>query len=256
MKLRVLVCLVLCMVLAACSASKARNTGSNDPYGSLSESEVYVQKGVQYMEAGNYQVALQDLTRATELDGRNSEAYNALAVLYQRLDQPADAEQQFKKALSANSDNFGVRNNYGRFLCAQGQYAEAMSQFQTVIGSKLYNSPWIALTNAGLCARSAGKKADAEQYLRQALEYDSRFPPALLEMAELSRETGQHMSARAFLERYHAVAAPDPRSLWVGMETEAALGNFRTAKEYAKTLRTRFPGSKEAVQAKRYATVD
>jgi len=256
MKLRVLLGPILCVALAACGAPKTHGARANDPYGSLSESEIYVRKGIQYMEAGNYEVALQDLTRAVELDGGNSEAYNALAVLYQRLDQPADAERQFRKALSADSDSFGVRNNYGRFLCAQGRYAEAMDQFREVVGSKLYTSPWIALTNAGICARSAGQKAEAERYLRQALEYDPRFPPALIEMAELSRETGQDMSARAFLERYHAVAEPDPRSLWVGVETEAALGNYQAAGDYAKTLRSKFPDSKEAVQAKRYLSVD
>lgn len=252
MKLRVLICPVLCAALAACGASKTRTIRANDPYGALSESEIYVQKGVQYMEAGNYEIALQDLMRATELDGRNSEAFNALAVLYQKLDQPADAERQFRKALSANSDNFGARNNYGRFLCARGQYEEAMSQFREVIGSKLYGSPWIALTNAGLCARSAGKAAEAEQYLRKALEHDSRFAPALIEMAELSLETGQQMSARAFLERYHVSAGQSPRSLWIGVETEAALGNLQGAREYARTLRERFPDTKEAAQARRY----
>jgi type IV pilus assembly protein PilF len=131
-----------------------------------------------------------------------------------------------------------------------------MSQFREVIGSKLYNSPWIALTNAGICARSAGQKGEAEQYLRQALEYDPRFAPALIELAELSRETGQNMSARAFLERYHAVVEPNARSLWVGVECEAALGNFQAARDYAKTLRSKFPGTKEAIQAKRYVLVD
>lgn len=256
MKLRMLVAPLVCTALVACTAWKTHKSRTNDPYSSLSQSDIYVQKGIQYMEAGNYEVALQDLTKAAELDGGNSEAYNALAVLYQRLDQPADAERQFKKALSVNPDNFGARNNYGRFLCSHGRYADAMSQFREVIGSKLYNSPWIALTNAGICARSAGQKGEAEEYLRKALDYDPRFAPALIEMAELSRETGQNMSARAFLERYHAVAEPDPRSLWVGVEAEAALGNFQGARDYARTLRSRFPNSKEAAQARRYASVD
>ncbi|BBA35155.1 putative type IV pilus biogenesis protein PilF [Methylocaldum marinum] len=256
MKWRVLVGAVVCVTLAACGASKKSATRTNDPYGSLSQSDIYLRMGIQYMEAGNYDTALQDLIKATELDEGNSEAYNALAVLYQRLDQPADAERQFKKALSANSENFGVRNNYGRFLCEHGRHDEAMDQFRKVIASKAYHSPWVALTNAGICARSAGRKGEAEEYLRKALEYDPRFAPALIEMAELSRASGENLSARAFLERYHAVAAPNPRSLLVGVEAEAALGNFRAAKDYATTLRVKFSHTKEAMQAKRFLPVD
>lgn len=97
MKLRMLVGPLVCTALVACAELKTHKSRANDPYSSLSQSDIYVQKGIQYMEAGNYEVALQDLMKATELDGENSEAYNALAVLYQRLDQPADAERRFKR---------------------------------------------------------------------------------------------------------------------------------------------------------------
>jgi type IV pilus assembly protein PilF len=252
MKLRVLGATGLCCIaVAGCSPSLTRPTRANDPYGTLSASEVYLQKGVQYMEAGNYEVALQDLKRAIELDRRNSEAYNAIAVLYQRLEQPREADANFRKAVSANAENFGARNNYGRFLCTQGKYAEGLEQFQKVIDSRLYNLPWVALTNAGLCARAGGKRAEAEQYLRKALEYQPGFPPALLEMARLSREGGQYLSARAFLERFQGATDPTPESLWLGIEIETALGNSDTAAKYARTLLESFPETREALQAKR-----
>jgi len=217
----------------------------------LSPSQVYVQKGVQYMEAGNYEIALRDLEHAASLDRNNPEAYNALAVLQQRLDNPAAAQVNFEKAVSIEPDNFSVRNNFGRFLCGQGKYNEAMDQFQRVIASRLYNYPWIPLTNAGLCARGAGHDADAEQYLRRALELQPRFAPALLEMAKLSRETRQFMSARAFLQRLHEIQPPSPESLWLAVEVELAMGESDLAQEYAGRLVQRFPDSKEAVLARR-----
>jgi type IV pilus assembly protein PilF len=241
MRIRVFVLLGMAAVLAACSSSPAREeepSRANDPLSELSAAQVYIEKGVHYMDEGLYDVALKDLTRAVELDSDNSEAYNALGVLYQRLDDASHADASFKKALSLKSDNFGARNNYGRFLCSQGRTAEAFDQFQKVIGTKLYNQPWIPLTNAGVCANSAGKRTDAEAYLRQALEVEPNFPPALLEMAKLSRETGQYMSARAFLQRYFAAAGPSPESLQLGIEIESTLGNTQAAGEYAQTLRS------------------
>ncbi len=243
----------LVMVNAACSylSPSQEHPRPNDPYSELSASQVFVEKGVRYMENGHYDVALRDLQRAVELDDGNSEAHNALGVLYQRVDDFDKADASFRKALSVKPDNYGARNNYGRFLCSLHKYAEAFDEFEKVIGNKLYNQPWIPLTNAGVCARSAGKMADAERYLRQALDAQPNFPPALLEMARLSRETGQYLSARAFLQRYFSVVEPTPEALLLGIEIETALGNGETAEEYRATLRDRFPVSKEAVQARR-----
>lgn len=228
-----------------------RDHRANDPYGQLTASEVYVQKGVRYMEAGNYEQALRDMQRAVDLDDDNSDAYNALAVLYQRLDRPDDAQENFRRALRIKSENYGARNNFGRFLCAQGKYNEGMEQFRSVIGSKLYEQQWMPLTNAGVCAHSAGRNAEAEQFLRQALSLNPGFPPALFELAKLSLETGQAMSARGFLERYHAAIGPTSESLMLGVDIERALGNSQGAESYARTLNQSFPDSVEAAQARR-----
>lgn len=221
------------------------------PFAALSSSQIYVEKGIKYMDAGSYDVALSDFKRAAELDANNTEAYNALGVLYQRLGDLEKSETSFKKALSVQTDNFGARNNYGRLLCERGKYADAFEQFDKVINTKLYNQPWIPLTNAGVCAHGAGKRAEAENYLRKALEAEPGFPPALLEMAKLSHETGQQMSARAFLQRYLDAAQPTPEALMLGIEIESRLGNDEGVQDYAKTLRAQFPDSKEAVLARR-----
>jgi type IV pilus assembly protein PilF len=228
--------------VAACSSSPpAENdkpSRANDPMSDLSASQVFTQKGVRYMESGLYDVALKDLEKAVELDDDNSEAYNALGVLYERLDKPDQADKAFRRALSLQPDNYGARNNFGRFLCARGKFPEAFQQFRQVIGTKLYNQPWIPLTNAGVCARTAGRLAEAEVYLRQALDANPSFPPALLEMARLNRERGQNLQARAFLQRYAAVAGPSRESLQLGIEVETALGNSQAAEDYGRKLRS------------------
>lgn len=226
--------------LTACSwfsSPEETPVRANDPLSELSASKIYIEKGVRYMEDGHYDVALQDLKRAVELDDENSEAYNALGVLYQRVDDYANAEASFKKAVALKSDNYGARNNYGRFLCGRGKYPEAFAQFHQVIGNKLYPTPWIPLTNAGICAHVAGKKTDAESYLREALDMQPDFPPALLEMAKLSQEAGQHMSARGFLERYFSIAGKTPEALQLGIDIETSMGNLAGAEEYQRARR-------------------
>lgn len=223
------------VLTSACSSTPKRDP--NEP----SISDIYMRKGVEYMNNGMLDVALQDLKHSVELDDRNGEAHDALAVLYQRLNQPIEAEREFQKALALTEDNAGTANNYGQFLCKQGQYDKAMMEFQKVISSKLYASPWIALTNAGFCARTSGKRADAEAYLRKALESNSTFPPALMEMAKISLESGQYMSARAFVQRYEEAAPADADILVLGIQVEQALGNEQAATDYRNKLRAQFP---------------
>lgn len=239
------------LLLTACFPDKPPLPEDVDGFNAQAASEVYVRKGVSYMEAGNLEIALNDLKRAIDLDKRNSEAHNALAVLYQRLDNPTEAEASFKRAVTAKADNFSVRNNFGRFLCARGRVEEAMTQFRVAYESKLYETPWFPLTNAGVCAASAGNMPEAEDYLRRAIDLNPAFPPALLELAKVSRERGQHLSARGFLQRYQSVGTATAESLWLATQTELALENPDGARDFARQLRAQFAGTKEAAQAQR-----
>jgi len=233
------------MALLACSDDPPKDADMR------STTELYVLKGVKYMESGRLDVAQQDLERAVELDDKNAEAHNALGVLFERLNRPEDAEKEYKRVLALDEDNYAAMNNFGRLECSQGKYDLAMRRFQILIDSKSYPTPWLALTNAGLCAKSKGSAVDAETYLRKALEINPNFPPALLELAKLTLEKGNYLSARAFLQRYETLIQPTPESLLIGVQTEQALGNSKEADAYRKKLQIVFPDSKEALRSRK-----
>ncbi|MDD2768120.1 MAG: type IV pilus biogenesis/stability protein PilW [Methylococcus sp.] len=237
--------------LAACVAEEKRPASANDPYSALSAADIYTQKGVRYMQQGALEVALDDLRHAIELDPASSDARDALAVLYEKLGKTEEADQQFREALSLNPENFSTFNNYGRFLCNTGHIQDAMVKFEVAYSTPLYPQPWIPLSNAGSCLRRAGRSAEAEPFLRRALEKNGGYPPALLEMAYVSLEARQYMSTRAFLQRYQAIAEDTPETLWLGAKNELALGDAGEARRLAERLGTEFPDSGEAVQARR-----
>ena len=235
--------LLVCLAMLSCSSDKAKDTDDQSP------TEVYLLKGLRYMENGRLDVAQKDLERAVELDDKNVEAHNVLGVLYERINRLEDAEGQYKKALSLDENNFAAANNYGRLLCAEGRYELAMQRFQTIIDSKVYPTPWLALTNAGVCAKSKSKVPEAENYLRKALESNPNFAPALLEMAKLSLENRNYLSTRAFLQRFESSSGATPESLFIGVQTELGLGNAKDADAYRKKLQQQFPESKEALRS-------
>lgn len=211
---------------------------------------IYVEKGVQYMEAGQYGLAQKDLLKAVDLDGDNSDARNALGVLYQRLENKIEAEANFRKAISLNNENDAARNNYGRFLCSIGRSAEAFEQFRIIVDGKLYAQPWVPLTNAGLCAISTGKKTEAERYYREALQMQPGFPPALIEMVKINMSNGHPAEARGYLQRYEKASETTADSLALGAEIELVLGNRQGAIEKYQSLRSQYPDSTQVMQVR------
>lgn len=206
--------------------------------------------GVEYMRRNDLDRALDRLERARKLDPGYYETYNMLGVLYQRLGENQEAENNFKKALKLNGADSPTLNNYGQFLCTTGRYTDAINIFKRAADNPLYETPAIAVTNAGLCAMRNNDPANAEKYLRHALELNPKFPEALLPMAQISYDNGSYLSARGYLQRYQEVGRQTAKTLWLGIQIEDKLGDQNAVSSYALLLRNNFPHSNEAEMLK------
>lgn len=205
----------------------------------------YVELGIEYMKQGQYDVALNRLQRALDIDGTSPDAHNAMALLRQQLEQPVLAEEHFRKAIGHDPDFAAAHNNYGQFLCRRGRFEEAEREFILAAENPLNKSRDTAYTNAGLCMGLQNDPAAAEGYFRQALRLNPKQPLALLAMARLSFDDGRYLPARAYLQRYAEVSSPTPESLWLGYRVETRLGAEDAASSYALALRGRFPDAQE-----------
>jgi type IV pilus assembly protein PilF len=208
--------------------------------------------GIEYMRVGNYEMSREKLDKALAADPDNTEALDAMAVLYEKVGEPVMAEKYYKKSLRLSPDNPRGHNNYGQFLCMQGRYKDAEEEFLRAANDPFYQTPALALTNIGLCALRMPDEEMAEKYFRQALEWDSRYPPALLQMASLNYSRSNYLSARGYLQRYRESARQTPESLWLGIRTEYALGDHQAWGNYAVTLRNNFPDSPQAAELQKW----
>ena len=202
--------------------------------------------GVAYMQQGKYRQALEKLNRAKLAKNDYAPVYNALGVLYQRLGENEVAESNFKKAINLNPDDSLSLNNYGLFLCQNKRFEEADAIFLEAAEKPFYKTPEIAITNAGTCALSNGQPDIAENYFREALRINPRIPPALIQMAELSYEQNDYLSARGYLQRFLEFSSHTSKSLWLGVRVEQELGDKDTLSSYALLLRNNYPDTKEA----------
>lgn len=235
---------IACAVLAVagCQSAQTRKAGNEEAH---RISEVNTQLALAYLKDGENETALNKLNKAIEADSNNADAWNAFGLLHARLGQIAEAEDSFKRAIRIDPVNASALNNYGQFLCQLGRYDDGLGRFDQALRNPLYQEPEVTHTNAGLCALRAKRTDLAEQHFRSALQINPRFAPALLEMAQISFDLSNYLSARGYLQRYLEAAKHTARSLWLGIEVETALGDRDAVASYSLLLQKNFPDSNE-----------
>jgi len=200
---------------------------------------------IAYLKRGDYSDALEKLEKARAADPAHPATYNVFGLLYQKIGDNKKAEQNFKRALSLNSNDSSSLNNYGNFLCQQDRLEESKKAFLKAAENPFYQTPEIAITNAGLCLYNNQKKDEAKGYFQQALQINPQIPQALIKMCELALDDFNYLSARAYIQRYQQVSRHSARSLWLGIQIERELGDKDAVSSYALLLKNTFPDSNE-----------
>lgn len=231
--------LVLAVLLLAACASTSQIPDTRKA------ARANVELGVAYYREGRLQLAMDSLRRALELDDSLPEAHASMAMLHERLGEVEPAERHYRRALALAPEDPRVHNNFGQFLCQQQRLEEADRHFRKAVADPLYDTPEAAYTNAGICARRIPDDGRAEEYFRQALERNPRYPMALLQMLRLNHDQGEYLRARAYLQRFQQVSRHNPESLWLAIRVEHALGDKNAVASYGMALRNHYPDASQ-----------
>ena len=175
--------LVLIMVLLFVSACASQQP--KDPYEvsqSRKAAETNASLGLEYMNRGQYEVALGKLKKALRNDPDYAPAHTVMAVLYERIGEIELAGKHYHLAYKADPADGDVNNNYGVYLCQSGNGNQAIGHFIKALDDPFYNSPSVALTNAGSCVLGQGNLDEADDYLRRALKLEPEFPVGIFDV--------------------------------------------------------------------------
>lgn len=238
--------LAIAIALTACNQVRPSNQNIGTSQTTNEVAAANLDLGIEYMKQGAYENSLKNLEKAKQADPAYAPTYNVIGLLYQRLGDNKKAEDNFKRALSLNNNDSSTLNNYGNYLCQQNRLEEAEKTFLKAAANPLYESPEIAITNAGLCLSNHQRENDAEKYYRQALQINPLVPQALIKMCEISFKQPNYLSARGYLQRYQQAARHTARSLWLGIQIEQELGDKDAVSSYALQLKNNYPDSQEA----------
>lgn len=231
----------LCWILSGCmhSGLAPGKTGAQ-------AAAVNVQLAIEYMKIDKLAASRETIERALKQDPSNANVQLTAALIYERLNETPKAERAYSTAARLGKDDPNIQNNYAGFLCRTGKVAAGEKLFGAVARNPVYQTPEVAIVNAGVCVGNNGDKVDAERYFNHALAIKPNMPEALLQLGNLAVERGDGAQALEFVQRYLAVHQPSPEILWLGYRAQRKLGDATAAAGFARRIQTEFPNSEQA----------
>jgi len=233
------------IVIGCCLAACAHKSG----FKKASPADAAVtnmQLALEYMKIGKLAASRDFIERALVEDPGNPQVQMAAGLIYERLDDMPKAERAFSAAERVGKRDPNIENAYAGFLCRTGKTAAGEKLFAEVAASPLYQTPEVALVNAGVCVRSTGDLVDAERYFNRALAIRPNFPEALLQLGNIEFDRGDAAEARDTVQRYLSVDPATPEVLWLGFRAERKLGDAAAAAGFARRVQNEFPNSEQA----------
>ena len=205
-----------------------------------------MQMSLEYVRENNLARARDRIEIALTEAPSNASVQETAGLVYERLDEKVKAQRAFTAAARLGKDDPSIQNSYAGYLCRNGKTAAGEKLFLEVARSPLYQTPEVALLNAGVCVGGAGDVLDAERYFNRALTIKPNMPEALLQLGNLALSRGDSKEALDYVQRYLAVNPPSPEVLLLGVRADRKLGDSTGAGAYAQQINTQFPDSEQA----------
>jgi type IV pilus assembly protein PilF len=211
------------------------------------------QLGTVYLRQGNLALAKEKLERSEKYNPRDPELHSVLALLYERLDVPAEVDAHYKTAIRLAPKDPQILNNYAVYLCKAGRTDEGVKRFMEAARNPLYRTPELAYSNAGVCLRSAKRYDEAANAFAHALQIRPSYAEAMFQSTDLEMDRGHTEQARAQLDKFLTSYDATADLLVLGVRLSRTLGDRMAEEKYTRRLRVEFAGSEQlrSLEAKR-----
>jgi len=237
----------LCCMLAACvthTMDGGKPLKDEDPQ--VAAAKYNVQLGTAYLQQGNYALARDKLERALKQNSKDPDVHTSLGLLYDRTGDTKGADKHFREALRLAPDKPDISNNYAIYLCKNGRTDEGVERFTAVASNKYYRTPEVALTNAGVCLRSAKRLEEAEKKFAGAIKARPNYTEATVQLASLHLERNEIPQARKVVDTYLNAFKAQPDVLLSAVTVARAAKDRMSEEKYSRALRLEFPDSAQA----------
>ncbi|MES2529990.1 MAG: type IV pilus biogenesis/stability protein PilW [Pseudomonadota bacterium] len=225
-------------------------TSSDEPAG-RNRARIRLELAVGYFQQGQTTVALDEIKQAIVADPSFADAYNLRGLAYMRLNDPALAEDSFRRAISLNPRDANSLHNYGWLLCQESRYMDAAQQFAQALGVPGYGDRAKTLMAQGVCEVRGGRLDDAERSLRSAYELDAANPLIGFNLATVLVQRNDWARAQFYARRVNNGPSSNAETLWLGVRIERQVDDREAMAQLGGQLQRRFPQSREAIAYER-----
>lgn len=149
--------------------------------------KINAQLSMSYSSRGDYLRAKQKILLAMEEGPSLPEVWYGMAYYQEKTGDRAEAEKNYQKAIALDPKRGESHNNYGTYLCKQGQYRAAVKEFALAVKDINYMNTAGAYENAGLCALKIPDKTLARNNFERAIMIDPNLTTAAILLAQLNR---------------------------------------------------------------------
>lgn len=246
--LKILLLTISCFLITACVTEVDGGKGPlQTDKGRKDAIQAYIDLAVGYVREGQTEQAKQPLLDALKLDPSNADANAAMAYIFQLEKDPMHAEEYFKKALSSESDNARILNNYGVFLFQQNRLPEAKQVFLKASQDNFYSGRSMIFENLGFIAVQQKDWKVAEDYFQRALLLNRERVASILSLANVYYMQGDYANASRYYNGFVAAVEgrQSPQSLLLGIRLSNATNDKVKAASYASQLEQLYPSSAE-----------
>jgi tetratricopeptide (TPR) repeat protein len=200
--------------------------------------------GNAYANQQEFDKAVSQLTKATELDPSYSPAYNTLGYAYMPQGKYSDAETAFKKYIELVPNDPNPYDSYAEMLMRMGRFDESIVQYKKALSvDPHFSGSYIGVASNLMFQGKHGAAAAQAQKLYDAARDDGDRRTAMLTRAVIYVDQGQTAQAMREMEKLYGLDArigdTAAMSTDAGQMGDILLGGGRAdeaAKRYQQSL--------------------
>lgn len=231
--------ILTCLLVQACQShvEEENKNESTIKRTDLSKAAAFnTQLGLGYLKQGNRPRAKRKLLTALKQQPESPDVNAAMAYYFEQTNELDKAKTYYLKAVSLSSNGGSQLNNYGTFLCRQGDYAKAETYFLKAVQDQQYLHTAGAYENAGLCALAIPDNDKAKLYFTKALSQDPSRKPSLFELVKLESSMGRDVEALELLKNHAELVLSDKIMITLAKDVANKAGQMSLAAEYEHSL--------------------